>query len=73
MSRTNPQMPGSNFGGALYQLILELRELRDELYDLEQVKESLEKDLRRAEEALDTERLAVQELTIVYSFDNDRL
>jgi hypothetical protein len=33
----------------------------------------LEKDLRRAEEALDTERLAVQELTIVYSFDNDRL
>jgi hypothetical protein len=46
--------------------MIELRELRDELYDLEQVKENLEKDLRRAEEALDTERMAVQDLTIVY-------
>ena len=52
----------------------ELRDLRDEIYDLEQVKENLEKDLRRAEEALDSERLAVQELTIVFfKFNKSRL
>lgn len=43
----------------------ELRVLRDEIMDLEEQKEVLQRDLNRAEEALDSERQAFQELTMV--------
>ena len=45
--------------------MVELRALRDEIMDLEEQKEVLQRDLNRAEEALDSERQAFQELTMV--------
>ena len=44
---------------------LEIRNLRDQLIAIEQQREMMERDLHRAEEALDTERQAVQDLTMV--------
>src|SRR6476661_377491 len=41
----------------------ELRSLREDYYDLEKINESLERDLKRADEALDEERQSMQELT----------
>ena len=48
-------------------MLLEIRSLRDQLIAIEQQREMLERDLHRAEEALDSERQAVQELTMVFT------